>query len=193
MKRLITFTGPSGTGKTTLIQLVRERFPEMRMITNTTTREARKSDLPGEYEYVTRETFGEIERDGEFLWTSPHTQNRYGTARRHLMSVLNDSTALGITHLSPDVMEILYGILRQKDEWVQTSISFFLENPTSEGTLWERLQERGETDAFIAQRLSEERHWTRDAHRLDVPFRFVPGDVSLEEAFNFVLAAIASP
>jgi guanylate kinase len=83
---LFIVSGPSGAGKTTLINLVRESLRpiglELYFSVSHTTRRGRTGEIPGEsYHFVSDQEFrGMIDR-GEFLeWAHVHA-NLYGTSR----------------------------------------------------------------------------------------------------------------
>jgi guanylate kinase len=83
---LFIVSGPSGAGKTTLINLVRESLRllglELYFSVSHTTRRGRTGEIPGEsYHFVTDEEFRGMVDRGEFLeWAHVHA-NLYGTSR----------------------------------------------------------------------------------------------------------------
>jgi len=83
---LFIVSGPSGAGKTTLINLARESLRhlglELYFSVSHTTRRGRTGEIPGEsYHFVTEEEFqGMIDR-GEFLEHAHVHANLYGTSR----------------------------------------------------------------------------------------------------------------
>ncbi|MDZ4231830.1 MAG: guanylate kinase, partial [Candidatus Pacearchaeota archaeon] len=81
MAGIITFTGPSGAGKTTIITRLFQNLPALRFVPSYTTREARPSDFPSEFRHVAPEEFEELEHKGEFLWSVEAHKNRYGTRK----------------------------------------------------------------------------------------------------------------
>ncbi len=54
--KLISFTGVSGSGKSTIVRKLLED-PAFHIVTSTTTRPPRESDIHGEYEYVSPAEF----------------------------------------------------------------------------------------------------------------------------------------
>lgn len=90
---LFIVSGPSGAGKTTLINLVRESLRplglELYFSVSHTTRRARTGEIPGEsYYYVSDEEFRAMIGRGEFLeWAHVHA-NLYGTSRSEVESKL---------------------------------------------------------------------------------------------------------
>jgi guanylate kinase len=83
---LFIVSGPSGAGKTTLIDRVRDRLRplkiELYFSVSHTTRPARAGEVDGvSYHYVAEETFRAMVDRGEFLeWAHVHA-NLYGTSR----------------------------------------------------------------------------------------------------------------
>lgn len=74
-------SAPSGTGKTTLCKILRERCPDLKFSVSHTTRSPRKNETEGaDYYFISEDDFkSKIER-GEFLeWAKVH-KNYYGTA-----------------------------------------------------------------------------------------------------------------
>ena len=78
-------TGPSGVGKGTLIQHLRERVPQLELSTSATTRPPRRGEQDGrEYHFLTPEEFERRVEAGEFLEHAVYAGNRYGTLRSEL-------------------------------------------------------------------------------------------------------------
>lgn len=78
--RIITLSGPSAVGKTTIARELLQANPEWKLLISLTTRGPRPSDIPGEYKYnVSMRRFDELEREGKFVWTVCVHGNKYGT------------------------------------------------------------------------------------------------------------------
>lgn len=90
---LFIVSGPSGAGKTTLINLVRESLRplglELYFSVSHTTRRERAGEIAGEsYHFVSDEEFRAMIASGEFLeWAHVHA-NLYGTSRSEVESKL---------------------------------------------------------------------------------------------------------
>jgi guanylate kinase len=80
--RLFVLSAPSGVGKTTLIQLVKPLWPDLRFSVSATTRSPRPGEVHGEdYTFVDEEEFIRgIEQDRFLEWASVHGRY-YGTDR----------------------------------------------------------------------------------------------------------------
>src|SRR3989344_3629192 len=101
MGKIITFTGVSGAGKTTIAKSL--GFP---LILSTTTREPRPSDLAGEYEYLEQDDFDYEKAWGSFLWAKEYGGNHYGTKSE----IVDKALASPVTHtmiLVPEVLPLL--------------------------------------------------------------------------------------
>ncbi len=86
-KLLITVTGPSLTGKTTMAQMLKEYGYEE--LVSTTTRPPRKGEVDGvHYHFVTREDFNKMDKNGEMIETVEVNGNFYGLSRKSLEDVL---------------------------------------------------------------------------------------------------------
>jgi len=90
---LFIVSGPSGAGKTTLIDRVRTSLRplsiELYFSVSHTTRQPRAGEIDGiNYHYVSEETFRGMIEAGEFLeWAHVHA-NLYGTSRREVLGRL---------------------------------------------------------------------------------------------------------
>ena len=79
---VVVLSGPSGAGKTTLRTLLMERNPDMLYSISATTRARRDGEVDGQdYAYLSRETFAQWLRDGQFVESAEVHGNFYGTPR----------------------------------------------------------------------------------------------------------------
>ena len=78
---LFIVSAPSGTGKTTLVERLVKVTPNLRMSRSYTSRRARPGERDGvDYNFITRERFETMAREGEFLEWADIYGNYYGTA-----------------------------------------------------------------------------------------------------------------
>ena len=77
----IIVSAPSGTGKSTVCKILRERIPDLKFSVSYTTRDPRPTETNGvDYFFVTEAQFKKRIQNGVFLeWTKVHS-NFYGTA-----------------------------------------------------------------------------------------------------------------
>jgi guanylate kinase len=178
--QIITITGPSGVGKTTIVGALLKERPELSLIVSPTSRPPRESDLPGEYCTVRRMRFVWLEITREFLWTVDAHGNLYGTLRDSVDEALaREHPSLMI--LVPERVEF---IRRYALEGV---LSLFI-LPPSEEVLRARLAGRGENPEVIARRIEDCRAWEQIARVSDSPYNFISNEGSVEDAVREVFA-----
>ena len=144
---LFVFSGPSGTGKGTVLAALIKRAPALWFSVSATTRKAREGELDGrDYHFVSRAQFEQlIENDGLLEWAQVFGQY-YGTPR----AAIEEHLRAGIDCiLDIDVQGAL-----QVRERMPEAVLIFLKPPSLE-TLRERLMRRGtESAAEIERRLA---------------------------------------
>ncbi len=88
--QVLVVCAPSGTGKSTIIEMLRKEFPNFGFSVSYTTREPRGQEINGrEYNFVSRETFVVMRSRGEFCeWADVHG-NFYGTATKPVIDMLD--------------------------------------------------------------------------------------------------------
>src|SRR5688572_8354063 len=80
--RLFIVSAPSGTGKTTLIERLVQIVPDLRMSRSYTSRPSRPGERDGvDYNFISRDRFDAMARDGAFLEYADVFGNCYGTSR----------------------------------------------------------------------------------------------------------------
>ena len=164
---LLTITGPSASGKTSLARALITRIQGSTMMQSVTTREARPSDLHGEYEYVSPEQFAEIETAGSFLWTVDVYGNRYGT-RKEAASSAAEENGIVFAILTVAATKTLHAYLKEigKEEEIQ---SVYLDI-ADEDLLRMRLQKRGDTKESIDLRIEQSRTWAEERDQSGLPY-----------------------
>jgi guanylate kinase len=82
-------SAPSGTGKTTLIERLVHFVPDLRMSRSYTSRAARSGERDGvDYNFISRDQFDSMVRDGAFLENADVFGNCYGTSRTDTETLL---------------------------------------------------------------------------------------------------------
>ena len=86
---LLVIGGVSGSGKSTVVDLLVQEHPTIRPSVSTTTREPRADEIHGQhYYFVGKDEFQQRMDRNEFLETNPYREHMYGTHRKALLPVL---------------------------------------------------------------------------------------------------------
>jgi guanylate kinase len=143
---LFVVSGPSGAGKDTLVDALRERMPRMRYSVSATTRAPRPGETEGEhYFFVTHAAFEARRAEGGFLESREYNENLYGTPRDFMESTLAQGYDV---IMKPEVN----GALAVKAAYPDAVLIFLVPDRFSQ--LRERLlARRTETNDEIARRL----------------------------------------
>ena len=81
---LILIIGPTGSGKSVLIDHVHEQFPDIRYLKTYTTRARRSAFESAHYEFIDDATFDRMIADSVFIEWAQFGSARYGTSRKDL-------------------------------------------------------------------------------------------------------------
>ena len=143
---LLVISGPSGTGKGTLIKMLMDADPTLVFSVSATTRAPRPGEINGvHYHFVSNEEYDQLVADGAFVEYATVHGNRYGTLRSEVYKRLEkgENVVLDI-----DVQGALNVIAHEKEK-----VSIML-LPPSMKELRRRLTERGtETPEQVETRL----------------------------------------
>ena len=86
---LLVISGPSGAGKTSICEALRDRLDDTMWSVSFTTRPKRACEQHGHsYVFVTRDDFEVKEAAGEFLESAEYVGQRYGTPRQPVEAAL---------------------------------------------------------------------------------------------------------
>lgn len=92
---LLIVSGPSGAGKDTVIERLRELEPDLAYCVTYTTRPPRQYEIDGvHYRFTTRDVFKEMNAAGEFLETFEYAGNLYGTPKHFVEEALRQQRDL---------------------------------------------------------------------------------------------------
>ena len=139
--KILIFSAPSCSGKTTLLNHVMANIPEMAFSVSATTRPPRGEEVHGrEYFFLSMEEFQQRVENGEFLeWEEVYPGRCYGT----LLAVVEQMQEEG-KHVAFDV-DVCGGV-NIKEHYGDKALSVFIQAPSVE-VLRERLIKRG-TDSM---------------------------------------------
>lgn len=157
---LVVVSGPSGTGKTTLLKRLMAEFPVFSFAVSCTTRAPRPGEMEGrEYYYLTDAEFTRRVEAGEFAeWEALHA-HRYGTLRAEIERLRRAGR-----HVLFDLD--VKGGLNLKRQYPEALLVFIA--PPSLAALEERLRRRhSETEEQIRIRLARSREELEQAPRFD--------------------------
>ena len=90
-KKVIIFSAPSGSGKTTIVHHLLAKFPKLCFSISATTRPIRGQEIDGkDYHFLTVEEFHKKIDGGEFIeWEEVYTGRCYGTLKSELDRIWN--------------------------------------------------------------------------------------------------------
>ncbi len=187
---IVTVTGASGVGKTTIIKEFLAARRGFQLITSFTSRSPRPSDLPGEYQCgVPKEKFEKCA--DEFLWVVPAHENFYGTTKASVLKILTYRAipAAGLMILVPEAIPLLRTYLARFKNHERRITSFYVLAP-SEEELRKRLRARGDNETAINQRIDDCKQWDAAALQSSIPYLFLSNDepnVGIEIAVRQIL------
>lgn len=133
---LVIISGPSGVGKDTIIDALRERprEPDYHYVVTCTTRAPRPGEIPGvSYQFLTPGAFHALRQAGELLEANEVHGNWYGTPRRDVAQALAEGHDV---ILKIDVQGAM--VVKQR---VPEALLIFLVPPSLEA-LFQRLRSR---------------------------------------------------
>ncbi|MCF2600047.1 guanylate kinase [Anaerovibrio lipolyticus] len=168
---LILISGPSGTGKGTVCDLLRQKHPEISYSISATTRQPRPGEQDGvNYYFYTKEKFREMIAQGQLLEWAEVYGNFYGTPKQKVLDRLDagEDILLEIdTQGALNVMKVM-----------PEGLFIFLLPPSLE-ELAARLKGRGtETEESLHRRLGA----AVDEIKLATKYRYVVVNDKVEDA-----------
>lgn len=146
--RVYIISGPSGSGKDTLMKKVFEKIPEIAFSISSITRPMRPGEIEGEkYNFISRERFVEMIANDELLEHNLFVGNYYGTPKAPVVNCIETGQDM--------LIEVDVNGATQIREKMPDVVSIFIMPPSLE-VLKSRLTGRGTDSAeVIEKRLNE--------------------------------------
>ncbi len=154
---MIVLSSPSGAGKSTLTRLLLKENAGMAMSVSATTRAPRSGEEDGvDYYFVTKDTFGDMIEDEEFLEHAKVFDNYYGTPREPVERALDGGKDV--------VFDIDWQGAQQLTQTATSDLVKIFILPPSKRELESRLHSRAQdSEAVIARRMAKSEaeisHW----------------------------------
>lgn len=115
--QLIIIAGPSGSGKDTVLKELLSSYPELLFSISSVTRNMREGEVEGEkYNFISREVFERMIKNGEFLEYNIYCGNYYGTPKapvdkaiatgKDIILELDVNGAANIRKIYPDCISV---------------------------------------------------------------------------------------
>ena len=148
--KLVIFSAPSGSGKTTIVKRLLEIFPQLEFSISATSRSPRGSERDGaDYFFLTREQFAAKVDAGEFVeWEEVYNGTCYGTLKSEMLRIWGKGNVI---IFDVDVM----GGINLKRIFGSDACSIFIMPPSVE-ELERRLVGRGtDSPETIAKRVAK--------------------------------------
>ncbi|KAA0205500.1 hypothetical protein EDM68_05630 [Candidatus Uhrbacteria bacterium] len=192
---LITLTGSSGVGKTTIMKRLLREIPDARLLRSVTTRERRPSDAEGEYLYVTEADFLLRQERDEFAWDAEFGSARYGTLKSDLRLALA-SDEPHFAAIVPTIIPALHAFA-SVEVYATRVRSIYLKSPGAD-ILFRRLTvDRGEPIAAAEAKIKECAEWDKIAfdttHVGRSVYLFIPDPDDLDVKYRKVRDYVLRP
>lgn len=158
---VFVISGPSGSGKGTVVEILREIYPDAGVSISATSRNPREGEREGvNYYYKTREEFEALIEADEVLEHTEYNGNYYGTLRSEVQRIIGEGKDI--------ILEIeVDGGGQVKRLMGDDCVTIMLIAPSAEEQE-RRLRGRGtETDDVIAGRLDRAKAEIREAVNYD--------------------------
>lgn len=153
---LFVIAAPSGAGKTTLVNALVTKHPELRFSISYTTRPQRSNEADGvDYLFVDKDAFAHLRERGALLESATVFDNLYGTSREQVEQHLRGKHNV--------ILEIDWQGARQVRESMPACITIFI-LPPSLDELERRLRDRRTDSSDVIERrlrdaVSDMSHW----------------------------------
>ena len=154
----IIVSGPSGVGKSTVCNLVREHMPELKFSISCTTRQPRVGEENGvHYYFISKDEFEKRIANNEFIEYARVFDNIYGTLASEVIERVKNGEDVFLDIDVQGALQIKEAA--EKNEFLKKVCDFVLLAPPSLEELEKRLRGRAtDSEEQISMRLAKARH-----------------------------------
>ena len=174
-------SGPSGSGKDTLLVKLFEKCPQIKFSISSITREMRDGEKEGEkYNFISKEKFEQMIKNDQFLEYNVYVNNYYGTPKAPVLEAIGKGNDI--------IIEVDVNGASKIRKKMPEAVSIFIMPPSFE-ELKKRLSGRGtETEEIINQRLDAALEEIKRAEEYD--YIVVNGqlDLAVEDIIKIISA-----
>lgn len=176
---LVLFSGPSGVGKDTVLDIILSKDKKLQRSVSLTTREKRAGEIDGEdYYFITKEEFSQMIKDGQVLEYAQYGENIYGTPKAPVDKWLKEGKTV--------ILKIEVKGAQKIRELYPEALSIFLLPPSMQ-ILEDRIRRRAtENEDDINRRLEI----AKNEILRSADYDFVVVNDNLDEASDNVLSII---
>ncbi len=178
---VIIISGPSGSGKDTILSEIFKKLPDIFFSISSITRPMRENEREGEkYNFISREEFLKMLLNDELLEYNEYVGNYYGTPRKPVEKATSEGRDA--------IIEVDVNGAAQIREKLEDAISVFVMPPSYE-ELERRLRGRGtEKEEVIAERMRQAINEIKRANEYD----YIVVNDKLDDAVNDTISIILS-
>ena len=181
-RKPLLILGPSGVGKDTLIEKLKEKYPNVFFkFPSYTTRKRRPKEIEGvDYFYISEKEFKEMESQGKLFGVKNYNNNLYASNKSKLKEFIDNGDKIIILNYNIETANSI-----QKD----FDFNFVAILPPSEGELRNRLVNRGDKPEDIENRMETSiKEIGLIAEAEYIKFRFVNNEINtcLEKLENHI-------
>ena len=186
--KLIIFSAPSGSGKTTIVHRLLARFPQLKFSVSATSRAMRPGEQNGkDYHFLSVDEFKQYRDQDRFLeWEEVYPNQFYGTLMSEVERIWN---AGGHVVFDVDVK----GGLNIKRKFPERTLAVFV-SPPSLQELENRLRKRGtETEESLKKRVGKADEEMNSAPLFDKIIVNDQWETAVDEAMRTVSEFLEKP
>jgi len=185
MKKILSFTAASGTGKTSAIKYLLDFHSVFRLLPSYTTREWREGDLDGEYVYLSIGEFSKMESNYDFHWTTEPHEDKDGNIIRYGTTHYSLKKALKLPNYS--LMSAVHDVMGKLSRYAKDALLPFYIIPPEEQILRQRLKNRGDAEDSIEKRILDCKDWYDEAKSSGFPYTYITSNSTIKESAEQVI------